>query len=165
MPSSFRIGDWVVEPDQNRLVRGEHEAKIDSKAMQVLVSLAENADDVVLKEQIIEVVWEGTFVTDEVVTNAIWELRRALGDDAKSPRYIRTVPRKGYRLIAPVSRQVIRQRQVVAVPVDKTPYPVLSPYSFGRSSFGLDVVSDERLSFSNGANTYDTVLIPGYTPL
>jgi Tol biopolymer transport system component/DNA-binding winged helix-turn-helix (wHTH) protein len=120
MSSSFRIGDWLVEPDQTRLVRGEHEVKVDSKAMQVLVHLAQNADDVVHKEHIIEAVWEGAFVTDEVLTNAVWELRRALGDDAKSPRYIQTVPRKGYRLIAPVSRQVIRHRQVVEVPIDKT---------------------------------------------
>jgi DNA-binding winged helix-turn-helix (wHTH) protein len=133
--NTFRIGNWLVEPDQNRLVRGEHEAKIDTKAMGVLVCLVEHADDVVLKEHIFEAVWEDTFVTDEVLTNAVWELRRALGADAKSPSYIQTVPRKGYRVIAPVSRQVIRQRRVVEVPIDKTPYPGLSPFSEEDAEF------------------------------
>jgi len=56
----------------------------------------------VCSRKIIERVWEGAFVTDEVLTNAIWELRKAFGDDAKERRFIQTVPRKGYRLLVPV---------------------------------------------------------------
>jgi len=100
--SSFRIGEWLVEPLQNRLVRGETRVKLDPKVMQVLLYLAERPNEVALKEKIIETVWEGTFVTDEVLTNAIFELRKALGDDAKEPKFIQTVPRKGYRLITSV---------------------------------------------------------------
>jgi Tol biopolymer transport system component/DNA-binding winged helix-turn-helix (wHTH) protein len=99
--SSFRVGDWLVEPLQNRLVRGETRVKLDPKVMQVLLYLAERPNEIAEKEKIIESVWEGTFVTDEVLTNAVFELRKAFGDDAKEPRFIQTVPRKGYRLIAP----------------------------------------------------------------
>ena len=102
MESSFRIGEWLVEPLQNRLVRGDTRVKLDPKVMQVLLYLAERPNEVALKEKIIETVWDGTFVTDEVLTNAIFELRKALGDDAKDPRFIQTVPRKGYRLLRPV---------------------------------------------------------------
>ncbi len=111
MQNEFRVGDWVVQRDQSKLVRGDSRVKIDPKIMDVLVHLAERAGQVVLKEDVIEKVWEGAFVTDEVLTNAVWELRKALGDDAKDPRYIRTVPRKGYRLIAPVEAVIAEPLQ------------------------------------------------------
>ena len=55
------------------------------------------------KERLMQTVWADTFVTDEVLTNSIWELRKAFHDDAKNPKVIQTVFKKGYRLIAPVS--------------------------------------------------------------
>jgi TolB-like protein/DNA-binding winged helix-turn-helix (wHTH) protein/Flp pilus assembly protein TadD len=99
----FRLGGWLVVPSRNLLVQAGHEVRIDPKVMRVLVCLAENPTEVVLKENIIQTVWEDAFVTDEVLTNAVWELRKSMGDDAKDPRFIQTVPRKGYRLLAPVS--------------------------------------------------------------
>ena len=71
--------------------------------MQVLVHLAEHAGDVVSREEILEAVWSGTYVNDEVLTTSIRDLRRALGDDPKDPRFIKTFPKKGYRLLIPVS--------------------------------------------------------------
>jgi DNA-binding winged helix-turn-helix (wHTH) protein len=56
--------------------------------MHLLSCLARHAPDVVTKEQIFREVWEGAFVTDEALTFVIWELRKALGDDAKRPRFI-----------------------------------------------------------------------------
>jgi DNA-binding winged helix-turn-helix (wHTH) protein len=56
MASSFAFGDWLVEADRNRLVRGETQVKMDPKAMQVLVYLAEHKDDIALKEDIIKAV-------------------------------------------------------------------------------------------------------------
>ena len=71
--------------------------------MQVLIYLAKHAGEVVRKKEVVEEIWEGMTSNCEVVTNLIWEIRKALGDDAKCPRYIQTVHRKGYRLVAPVS--------------------------------------------------------------
>jgi DNA-binding winged helix-turn-helix (wHTH) protein/tetratricopeptide (TPR) repeat protein/TolB-like protein len=79
------------------------EVKLEPKAMQVLSCLADNAGEVVPKADLLKMVWNGTFVTEEVLANSIWELRKALGDDARSPSFIQTVPKRGYRLIAPVS--------------------------------------------------------------
>jgi Tol biopolymer transport system component len=70
--------------------------------MEVLVCLAKDAGEVVSKERLMQTVWADTFVTDEVLTNSIWELRKAFQDDAKNPKVIQTVFKKGYRLIAPV---------------------------------------------------------------
>jgi serine/threonine-protein kinase len=103
MTSEFLIGDWEVRPFHNCLVREGHTVKIEPKAMQVLVFLAEHPEEVVRKESLMDAIWEGGHVTEDVLTNAIWEIRRALGDHPKNPLFIQTVPTKGYRLIAPVS--------------------------------------------------------------
>jgi tetratricopeptide (TPR) repeat protein len=72
--------------------------------MQVLVCLARHAPDVVSKQRLMREVWGDAYVTDEVMSHAVWELRKAFGDEARSPRYIQTISRKGYRLLADVSR-------------------------------------------------------------
>ncbi len=69
--------------------------------MQVLVRLAQQPGQVVSREQLLAAAWADTFVTDDVLKRSI-ELRRALGDDARQPVYIETIPKGGYRLIAPV---------------------------------------------------------------
>lgn len=110
----FRVGEWNVVPSAQRIERGPERIRLGPTAMDVLVTLAQRAGDVVTREEILEAVWSGTFVGDEVVSNAIWELRRALGDDAQSPRYIQTLPKKGYRLVATVSRSNHRALRSVA---------------------------------------------------
>src|SRR5262245_28015529 len=70
--------------------------------MDVLVYLAGRAGEVVSKEELVERVWEGRYVSDDVLTVTIYALRKALGDEARRPRYIETVSRRGYRWIAPV---------------------------------------------------------------
>jgi Tol biopolymer transport system component len=74
--------------------------------MDVLVYLARHPREVMSKEQILEAVWPQQFVADSVLTRAIAELRRALHDDAHSPSYIETIPKRGYRLIGEVDRDV-----------------------------------------------------------
>ncbi|MGH9509644.1 MAG: winged helix-turn-helix domain-containing protein [Terriglobales bacterium] len=75
---------------------------LEPKMMEVLVYLAEHQGGVVPKEELMRAVWKDTFVTDDVLTRCISELRRALEDDAKESHVIQTVPRKGYRLMPAV---------------------------------------------------------------
>src|SRR5262245_62040502 len=79
--------------------------------MQVLVCLAENSGQVISKEQLMRVVWSDTFVTEEVLTRCISDLRRAMHDDAKEPRIIETIPRRGYRLVLPVQPAKVTRRR------------------------------------------------------
>jgi len=65
--------------------------------------------EVVSKERLMRSVWPDAFVGDDVLTRCISELRRVFGDDAKEPRFIQTIPKSGYRLIAPVSRGAARK--------------------------------------------------------
>jgi TolB-like protein/DNA-binding winged helix-turn-helix (wHTH) protein/Flp pilus assembly protein TadD len=99
---TFRVGEWLVQPQLNEISNLDHALRIEPKVMEMLVCLASQAGEVVSKETLIQTIWSDRFVTDEVITTTIWELRKALGDDARNPRFIQTVPRKGYRLIAPI---------------------------------------------------------------
>jgi DNA-binding winged helix-turn-helix (wHTH) protein/tetratricopeptide (TPR) repeat protein/TolB-like protein len=103
LDNDFQVGEWVVKPHTNMIEGPKGETHLEPKAMQVLALLAQRCGDVVQKQEILEDVWEGTYVSDEVLPNAIWELRKALGDDARRPTFIQTVPKKGYRLIAHVT--------------------------------------------------------------
>lgn len=99
----FVAGEWTVSPSRNLLVRGEEQVRVEPRVMDVLVHLAERADRVVSKDDLVAGVWEGRYVTDDVLTVTIYALRKALGDSARRPRYIETVSRRGYRWIAPIA--------------------------------------------------------------
>jgi len=99
--NGFVAGEWTVAPSRNLLVRGSEQVRVEPRVMDVLVHLAGRAGEVVSKEELVERVWEGRYVTDDVLTVTIYALRKALRDDARRPRYIETVSRRGYRWIAP----------------------------------------------------------------
>ena len=99
----------AVQSQRNLITKEDQQVKIEPRAMEVLVYLAEHADEVVTREQMMESVWAGTFVTDEALTYAVKELRKALGDDAKDPRFIQTFPKNGYYLVSPVSHEGVEE--------------------------------------------------------
>ncbi len=97
-----RIGDWWVDPASGTIRRGDEAVRLEPKVMQVLEHLAQTHGELATKESIIEAVWADTYVGEAALSRCISELRRALGDDARSPRYIETLPKRGYRLVAEV---------------------------------------------------------------
>ena len=117
MTRAFHLGDWLVEPDLNRITRADKEVTMEPKAIEVLLCLVKNSGEVLGKKEIIKAVWPETYVSDGVLTYAISELRKAFGDDVKNPQIIQTIPRRGYRLIAKISegRSVIKPRPSIAV--------------------------------------------------
>jgi len=94
---------WRVCPDINRIIDADTEHQVPDKFMQVLVVLIEAAG-VVSRQELFDAVWPGTFVVDESLTRAISSLRRLFDDDPKDPKIIETIPKKGYRLLAPVEK-------------------------------------------------------------
>jgi len=98
----FRARDWTVDPARCTLARAGVVLHIEPKVMDVLVCLARRGGAVVSKEELIREVWDGRFVTDDVITVSIHELRKALGDSARQPQYVETIARRGYRWIAGV---------------------------------------------------------------
>lgn len=103
-PGLFQVGDWIVDPDSGRLQRGQTQKKIEPKVMQLLVVLAQIPGKVVSRETLEAKVWSGSVVGYDAIAGSVIKLRKALGDSSRNPQYIETVPKKGYRLIAPVKQ-------------------------------------------------------------
>jgi len=99
----FRLADWLVMPAENLLLRDGKRVALEPKVMQLLTYFAEHSEQVISAEQLLIDLWRGTFYGDNPVHKSIAVLRKALGDDASAPRYLQTIRRKGYRLIAAVS--------------------------------------------------------------
>jgi Tol biopolymer transport system component/DNA-binding winged helix-turn-helix (wHTH) protein len=100
--ATFYVADWLVETDLNRLSRAGESLQLEPKSMDVLVLLAGQPGVVVSTDAIIEAVWDGRPMGDNPVYKTVAKLRKALGDDPASPRFIATVAKKGYRLLAEV---------------------------------------------------------------
>ena len=100
---SFFIGDWRVSPSEGLLTRGSESVRLEPKAMEVLVYFASRPNEVITREELERDVWLGALVGYDAVTNTIIKLRKALQDNARDPRFIATVPKRGYQLIAPIT--------------------------------------------------------------
>lgn len=98
---AWQIGEWRVEPAVNGIGRDGETVRIEPKAMELLVFLADRAGQVVSREELLSALWPGVVVGDDALSQAVIKLRKALRDSAKSPRYIETIPKRGYRLVAP----------------------------------------------------------------
>ena len=99
----LRFGPYRLDLDNRQLWRGTQAVKLTPKALAVLRQLVQQSGQVVSKEELFQTVWADTVVSDAALTFCIQELRRALRDDAKEPRYIETVHRRGFRFIAPLT--------------------------------------------------------------
>ena len=107
-PAAYRFGPFVVDRVAYRVLHGERPLDLTPKLLDLLLHLLDNAGALVTKEALLEAVWPDANVTDNALTQAVSELRQALGDDAAAPQFIKTVARRGYRFVAPV--------EVLAVP-------------------------------------------------
>jgi transcriptional activator of cad operon len=108
-PPILRIGDWSVDPATGQMTRGKESIRVEARTLRLLLCLAESAGEVVSIDDLLNKVWSGVIVTADSVYQAVTALRRLLGDDPKNPTYIATVPRLGYRMIAPVGPWAERQ--------------------------------------------------------
>jgi len=125
--AGFRIGDNLVEPRLNRIVRDGNEARLEPRVMDVLVCLAERTGEVVSRETLNQQVWTNVVVTDQAVTNCISELRHHLGDNRPSQRIIETISKRGYKLAAPVQLARAEPSPEAALPASLPPSPPPAP--------------------------------------
>jgi transcriptional activator of cad operon len=99
----LRIGAWCVNPTSGQISRAGETVRVEARTMRLLMCLAGRAGEVVSIDELLDQVWSGVVVTPDSVYQAVASLRRQLGDDAKEPAYIATVPRLGYRMVATVT--------------------------------------------------------------
>jgi transcriptional activator of cad operon len=122
----FHLGAWLVDPTLDTISRGGETLKLEPRMMRLLTCLANSSGAVVSLERLLTDVWAGVIVGPASVYQAISQLRRLLGDTDPEPTYIATVPRKGYRLVAP-----IRPREPSAPPL--VPAPAFLPRAGGAT--------------------------------
>jgi TolB-like protein/DNA-binding winged helix-turn-helix (wHTH) protein/tetratricopeptide (TPR) repeat protein len=132
----LQIGDWLVDPRDDSLTRGSERVKIEPRTMRLLMRLAQSPGTVISQDELLESVWAGVVVGTASVYQSMSQLRKVLGDSDDPPRYIETVARKGYRLIARVASPATAAAAVLATPAfvvsapadetaDKHPQPQL----------------------------------------
>ncbi|MEM8634533.1 MAG: winged helix-turn-helix domain-containing protein [Pseudomonadota bacterium] len=98
-----QIGRWAVYPQYNQVCADGEVLQLEPKLIELLMVFARRAGETLGRDELMSLVWDGVIVSDGTITNAVAVLRRTLKDDARSPKFIVTVPKRGYRLIAPVS--------------------------------------------------------------
>jgi DNA-binding winged helix-turn-helix (wHTH) protein len=126
-----RFGPFRLDLADRQLWRDEVSIDLPARYLDVLILLVEASGTLVTKDRFMDEVWRGVPVTDEALTQAIRTLRRALGDSAATPRFIETVPKHGYRFIAPVSSPGLALRRGRAPGID--PVTVLRETSVGAA--------------------------------
>jgi predicted ATPase/DNA-binding winged helix-turn-helix (wHTH) protein/class 3 adenylate cyclase len=115
------FGPFTFDPTTGSLWRGGALLSLLPKDAAVLAVLVQHAGQVVLKETLLEAVWPETYVTETVLKNSIARLRRLLGDQLKTPHYIETRARRGYRFLAAVETRAPVERPAPSAPAAATP--------------------------------------------
>jgi DNA-binding winged helix-turn-helix (wHTH) protein len=108
---TYRFGRFELDPADRRLLRDGEPVELNSRYLDALALMLREQGRLVSKERFLDEVWRGVPVTDEALTQCIKTLRRQLGDDAARPRFIETVPKHGYRFIAPTDGAASAVRQ------------------------------------------------------
>lgn len=109
---SYTIGGFVYHPHFRELVKGNTTTRLEERAAQALDMLCRNNDKVVSRDELIQEIWQGRVVSDNSVAVVISDLRKAFNDDARAPKIIQTVPKRGYRAL-----DVTLQEEAVTAPI------------------------------------------------
>jgi Tol biopolymer transport system component/DNA-binding winged helix-turn-helix (wHTH) protein len=143
----FTLGEWVVEPEFHLISQGDRSCTLEPRVLSVLLELVNRPNHVISKEEFLQSIWPDTFVGEDALTRCISILRHALEDDPHHPRFIKTIPKVGYRLlIEPRPLEPAAQMSVDPEPaaqesllalltrepvVTPTPLPVIRPKTRG----------------------------------
>lgn len=98
----YQFGEFTLDAGQKVLLRQGKPLLLAPKIIETLLTLVQNSGRIVEKEELMTRLWPDTFVEESNLTYSIVQLRKTLGDDARRPRYIETIPKRGYRFIADV---------------------------------------------------------------
>ena len=134
--ASYRFGPFVVDGGAYRLLRDGVNIPLSPKIIDLLLFLAARPSVLVSKDDLFRALWPDVAVTDNALTQAVSELRQALGDDPASPKYVQTVARRGYRFISPVE-PIVSAATTVAAPIrdpSEPPAPTVAVLDFENVS-------------------------------
>lgn len=164
--SYFRLGEWLVKPSENAFENGDIRSVVEPRAMNVLVTMAQEPGTIFTSEQLLNACWAGTFYGDNPVHKAIAQLRKALKDRASQPAYIETIRKRGYRLIASVSFPDQAHRPADTVWASGSPYLGLEAFDrrhadvfFGRGEATTELIKRIKQQLQAG-KPFELILGP-----
>jgi DNA-binding winged helix-turn-helix (wHTH) protein/tetratricopeptide (TPR) repeat protein len=132
---TYKFGPFALDPAAYRLVRDGDVVQLSPKIIDLLLYLVARPSALVSKDELFKALWPDVAVTDNALTQAVSELRQALGDDPSEPAYIQTVARRGYRFIAPVSSGAVAPVPAASVQADAAePQPSIAVLDFSNVS-------------------------------
>lgn len=126
LESTFSFGNIVVSPQTNVITLAGKQKRLEPRLIALLIYLAQHAQQVITRQQITATIWPDVVVGEESITQAIFALRNALGDDAKNPKYIETIPKKGYRFLAEIAAVSPVEKPPLLAPSRKLRKPTLA---------------------------------------
>lgn len=116
-PERYSFGDVTLDVSEHRIRRGGHDVPLSPKTWDVLVYLVRNAGHLVSKQELLDAVWRSSFVEEGIVAVHVSSLRKSLGEQRDSVRYIETVAKSGYRFVAPLADAgVLLQPKTISTP-------------------------------------------------
>lgn len=129
----YRFADVEVDAARGCVRRGGEELHLRQQTFQVLLYLIERRERLVTKEELFEHIWQGAAVTDNALLQCIFDIRRTLGDDSRQPRFVKTVPKSGYRFIGEVeasyaTEATVEIEEVTALQVEYEQTLVAEPH-------------------------------------
>lgn len=108
----YRFAEYTLEASERRLKRGDEEIYLPPKNYEMLLYLVERHGHLLKKRELLDTLWADTLVAENTLTHCIEEIRKVLGDDAHHPRFIKTIPRVGYKFIAEVEEMTAPAEEV-----------------------------------------------------
>ncbi|MCJ8268939.1 MAG: winged helix-turn-helix domain-containing protein, partial [Psychrosphaera sp.] len=164
--TSLLVGQWLVLPEQNSIVKDQQNKSIEPQCMALLIYLCDRPGQVISRDELLDALWQGIVINENTLTKTVGMLRQALGDDVKQSRYIATRLKKGYQLIAKVAvgEPLIVQGDTttpIQSPSDATLYNVTLSNATRRTLYGLLILAVivfvfwQALPFDNSNATYN----------
>ncbi len=155
-----RIGGWEFSPATGELRRRTDLRRLEPRAARALQMLCEAGGDVVSQDQLIDGVWQGRALSENSVAVVIGQLRKALDDDAREPKLIETIPKRGYRLhataTAAVARPGRRAAAIIAIAALALVIAAVAAWAFTRPAAPSIGMTDVANATGNAA--YDPLV-------
>lgn len=127
----WAFGGFRLDTGTRKLTRGSDEIALPSRAFDALIYLVRHRDRIVEKDELIKAVWTNAFVSDDSLVHCVSVLRRALQDDSEHPRFIATLPRRGYQFVCEVAEEASAPPATASEPERATDTPPHTPPAWG----------------------------------
>ena len=144
----FYLGSWLVYPAKNQLQSDKANKTIQPKLMEVLTYLCSKQGKIINSDELINQCWPNQYISDNPIHKCIAQLRKALGDSSKNPKYIATIPKRGYSIVANVSKIENESSSLEPFWLHRSPFRGLKQYTseqqeifFGRSKVIKDILN------------------------